>query len=1070
MNKTIKIIKSPRWRREDLHRAILFVSMLAVLNTFNGFAGNYFPDPQPSFNTQPQKRQVTGTVMDAKGEAVIGANIIEKGTTNGTVTDVNGGFSLSVENNGILQVSYIGYLTQEINTAGQTAVSVILQEDTQALDELVVVGYGTMKKSDLTGAVSRVTLNDKTSLPNMNLSQALSGTMAGVNLSSRGMAGGDSDISIRGQTSLSASKTPLIVLDGIIFNGRLNDINVSDIEYIDVLKDASAAAVYGSRSANGVIIITTRKGRSEKPKITVNAYYGTQFETNHPVKYMNGDQYALRMLDYYYQQSLYNWYGEYARGLKEVSSKPARPDASDREIVASYLRTREEMENYKAGNNIDWFDVVMRDKPVIQNYDVSYSGSTNKVNYYISGSYTGEEGIIVNDQWDRLTFNSKVDGKITDWMSVGFNVNYSYQDYSGREPAFVDVRKASPLANNDLESPDKYVVYLTGENYMPHPLGWTKIKNEDIRNSLFLVAGTRMEVPFVKGLSYDFNYSNTYRNRKNNSFYPASMHSGAANKGKAEKIPEEERSWIFNNIITYLRSFGEHSINATLLYSREKSTGEKFRFTSEGFENEALGYYQMGFGTILSTGDNAKWQETGVSYMGRLNYTFRNRYMATATIRRDGFSGFGANSKYVDLPSFSLGWIASEERFLENLKWLYLKFRLSYGQNGNQGAGRYTSLSKMSSDNYVYDKTTGVGLYPNFNQLGNASLAWEKTSSFNLGIDFGLLRNRRISGSLDLYTSETSNVLVKRKLPYSSGYEQGWTNIGRVKTRGVDLELKSSNIETKNFSWNSTFTFSLNRDKISKLYGGESDKDVGNSWFVGQPIQSLYNYNITGLWTEEDLFSKTYTEQGNMTPEEMGWTPGQIYPGWRPGQWKYKDRNGDGIIDPDNDREVVGYKSPNFRFSSSNTLVYKNWSLYFMLNSIQGGNGYYMLNNAEFLNVSSRSDDVYRVNQPAIRQYWTPDNGVTNATGIYNSQPQSGAIYQSRSFVRLQDISLMYKCSPDLLKSFGSFDYLQFYVSGKNLYTWTGWQGWDPELADDADNRKFRPNTRNIVVGIKFAF
>ena len=1070
MNKTTKIIKSPRWRREDLPRAILFVSMLAVLNTFNGFAGNYFPDPQPSFNTQPQKRQVTGTVMDAKGEAVIGANIIEKGTTNGTVTDVNGGFSLSVENNGILQVSYIGYLTQEINTAGQTAVSVILQEDTQALDELVVVGYGTMKKSDLTGAVSRVTLNDKTSLPNMNLSQALSGTMAGVNLSSRGMAGGDSDISIRGQTSLSASKTPLIVLDGIIFNGRLNDINVSDIEYIDVLKDASAAAVYGSRSANGVIIITTRKGRSEKPKITVNAYYGTQFETNHPVKYMNGDQYALRMLDYYYQQSLYNWYGEYARGLKEVSSKPARPDASDREVVASYLRTREEMENYKAGNNIDWFDVVMRDKPVIQNYDVSYSGSTNKVNYYISGSYTGEEGIIVNDQWDRLTFNSKVDGKITDWMSVGFNVNYSYQDYSGREPAFVDVRKASPLANNDLESPDKYVVYLTGENYMPHPLGWTKIKNEDIRNSLFLVAGTRMEVPFVKGLSYDFNYSNTYRNRKNNSFYPASMHSGAANKGKAEKIPEEERSWIFNNIITYLRSFGEHSINATLLYSREKSTGEKFRFTSEGFENEALGYYQMGFGTILSTGDNAKWQETGVSYMGRLNYTFRNRYMATATIRRDGFSGFGANSKYVDLPSFSLGWIASEERFLENLKWLYLKFRLSYGQNGNQGAGRYTSLSKMSSDNYVYDKTTGVGLYPNFNQLGNASLAWEKTSSFNLGIDFGLLRNRRISGSLDLYTSETSNVLVKRKLPYSSGYEQGWTNIGRVKTRGVDLELKSSNIETKNFSWNSTFTFSLNRDKISKLYGGESDKDVGNSWFVGQPIQSLYNYNITGLWTEEDLFSKTYTEQGNMTPEEMGWTPGQIYPGWRPGQWKYKDRNGDGIIDPDNDREVVGYKSPNFRFSFSNTLVYKNWSLYFMLNSIQGGNGYYMLNNAEFLNVSSRSDDVYRVNQPAIRQYWTPDNGVTNATGIYNSQPQSGAIYQSRSFVRLQDISLMYKCSPDLLKSFGSFDYLQFYVSGKNLYTWTGWQGWDPELADDADNRKFRPNTRNIVVGIKFAF
>lgn len=1023
-----------------------------------------------SFSAQQQKREISGIITDAKGEPVIGANVIEKGTTNGTVTDIDGHFSLLIERDAVLQISYIGYLTQEVSTAGQNTINLTLHEDTQALDELVVVGYGTMKKSDLTGAVSRVTLDDKTSLPNMNLSQALSGTMAGVNLSNKGMAGGDSDISIRGQTTLSANKSPLIVLDGIIFNGKLNDINVSDIEYIDVLKDASAAAVYGSRSANGVIIITTKKGKSEKPKIAFNAYYGTQFETNHPVKYMNGDQYAVRMLDYYYQQNLYNWYGDYARGTKDVSTKPVRPDASNRDIVSSYLRTQEERENYLAGNNIDWFDVVMRDSPVIQNYDLSYSGSANRVNYYISGSYTGEEGIIINDQWERLNFTSKVDGKVTDWMSVGFNVNYSYQDYSGREPAFVNVRNASPLANYDLDSPDNYVIYLTGENYMPHPLGWTKIKNEDIRNSLFMVANTRIDIPFVEGLSYDFNYSNTWWNRKNNSFYPASMHDGAANKGRAEKIPEEERSWIFNNIITYLRSFGDHSVNATLLYSREKSTGEKFRFTSQGFDNEALGYYQMAFGTILSTGDNAKWQETGVSYMGRLNYTFRNRYMATATIRRDGFSGFGINSKYVTLPSFSLGWIASEEEFMQDLHWLYLKLRLSYGQNGNQGAGRYTSLSKMSSNNYVYDKTTGVAVYPNFDQLGNASLAWERTSSFNLGIDFGLLKNRRISGSLDVYTSETSDVLVRRRLPYSSGFEQGWTNIGRVDTKGVDLELRSTNIETKDFNWNSSFTFSLSRDEITKLYGGEKDIDVGNSWFVGEPIQSLYNYNIIGIWTEEDLLSKTYTEQTGKTPTEMGWTPGQIYPGWRPGQWKYKDLNGDGIIDPDNDREVVGYKSPNFRFSFSNTLAYKNWSLYFMLNSIQGGNGYYMLNNAEFLNVSSRSDDVYRVNQPAVRQYWTPDNGVTDATGIYNSQPQTGAIYQSRSFVRLQDVSLMYKCSPALLKRLGGFDYLQLYVSGKNLYTWTKWQGWDPELADDADDRKFRPNTRNVVVGVKFAF
>lgn len=1061
----MKLKKRPK-RRDFI---TLLITIFIFIGTIIGSAKDNRPITE-AFSLVQQQKKISGVVLDTYGEPIIGANIIEKGTSNGTVTDIDGNFSMTIENEGVLQISYIGYLTQELTTEGLTSFNITLLEDTQALDELIVVGYGTMKKSDLTGAVSRITLDDKTTLPNMNLSQALSGTMAGVNLSSKGMAGGDADISIRGQTTLSANKSPLIVLDGIIFNGRLNDINVSDIEYIDVLKDASAAAVYGSRSANGVIIITTKKGKSEKPKITFNAYYGTQFETNHPVRYMDGEQYAVRMLDYYYQQNLYNWYGEYARGIKDVSTKPSRPDVSDKEVVASYLRTQEEKDNYIAGNNIDWFDVVMRNNPIIQNYDLSYSGSSNKANYYISGSYTGEEGIIVNDQWERLNFTSKVNGKITDWMSVGFNVNYSYQDYSGIEPDFTDVRNASPLANYDLDSPDNYVIYLTGENYMPHPLGWTKIKNEDIRNSLFMVANTKIDIPFVEGLSYDFNYSNTYWNRKNNAFYPASMHDGATNKGKAEKIPEEERSWIFNNIITYLRSFGEHSINATLLYSREKSTGEKFRFTSEGFDNEALGYYQMAFGTILSTGDNTKWQETGVSYMGRLNYTFRNRYMATATVRRDGFSGFGINSKYVTLPSFSLGWVASEEQFMEDLKDLYLKFRLSYGQNGNQGAGRYTSLSKMSNNNYVFDNATGVAVYPNYEQLGDASLAWEKTSSFNLGIDFGLLKNRRISGSLDLYTSKTSEVLVNRRLPYSSGFEQGWTNIGHVKTKGIDFELRSMNIDIKDFNWSSAFTFSLTRDKLSKLYGDKSDRDIGNSWFVGEPIQSLYNYNIVGIWTEEDLYSKNYTEQSDMTPEEMGWTPGQIYPGWRPGQWKYEDLNGDGIIDPDNDRKIVGYKSPNFRFSFSNTFSYKSWSLYFMLNSIQGGNGYFMLNNADFLNVSSRSDDVYRVNQPAIRQYWTPDNGVTNATGIYNSQPQIGAIYQSRSFVRLQDISLMYKCNPTILKKLGGFDYLQLYISGKNLYTWTKWQGWDPELADDADDRIFRPNTRNIVIGVKFAF
>lgn len=1042
-------------------KTLLYIcSMLSCIILFTNHT-NAIPEALPVTNAtiDQQANVIRGTITDEKGEPIIGASIIEKGTTNGIISDIDGNFSITVPANAILSISYIGYEPLEVQVTNQKTLNIVLKEDIKALDEVVVVGYGTMKKSDLTGAVSRVTLDDKSSLPNMSLAQALSGTMAGVNLSSKGMAGGGSNLTIRGQTTLSANKTPLIVLDGIIYNGELNDINVSDIEFIDVLKDASAAAVYGSRSANGVIIITTKKGRSEKPRIAFNAYYGTQFETNHPVKYMDAEQYAVRLTDYYYQQGLYKWYATKPTG---PTGRPVRPDITNREIVASTLRTQEERDNYLAlgngYNEIDWLDVAMRDNPVIQNYDLSYSGSTDKVNYYFSGSYTGEEGILVNDQWDRYTFNTKLDGKVTNWMSVGFNVNYAYQDYSGRAAELFEARYASPLANNDLASPDDYVTYLTGENYMPHPLWPTKTTNEDIRNSLFFVANTKINIPFIEGLSYDFNYSNTYWNRKNSTFYPVSTKEGIINNGKAEKIPEERRSWIFNNIITYLRTFGDHSVNATLLYSREKYTGESFRFTSENFDNDVLGYYNMALGTKLSTGDNKRWQETGVSYMGRANYTYKNRYMATATVRRDGFSGFGINSKYVTLPSFSLGWVASEERFMEKADWLYLKLRLSYGQNGNQGAGRYSSLAKMSNTSYAYGGTTGVAVYPNFNELGNSSLAWEKTASFNLGIDFGLLDNRRISGSVDLYTSKTTNVLVKRKLPYSSGYEQGWTNIGGVDTKGIDLELRSNNLMTKDFNWTSAFTFSLSRDKISKLYGNGGDSDIGNSWFVGESIQAVYNYNIIGLWTEEDLYS------------------GNIYEGWYPGQWKYEDLNGDGKIDPDNDRKVLGTKAQNFRFSFSNTLAYKNWSLYFMLNSIQGGNGYYILNNATYLNVAERSDDVYRINQPAIRQYWTPDNGVTNATGIYNSQPQSGGIYQDRSFVRLQDVSLMYKFSPKLLKTLGGFEYLQLYASAKNLYTWTNFQGWDPELADeDSDddplkNKRHIPNTRNVVFGIKLAF
>ncbi|MDR1780442.1 MAG: TonB-dependent receptor [Tannerella sp.] len=1005
-----------------------------------------------SFAAFGQKR-VTGKVADASGEAIIGASILEKGTTNGIVTDINGDFSLAVGDNAVLQISYIGFITQEVAVGNRTQINITLAENVEALDEVIVVGYGTMKKSDLTGAVGRVTMDATAKLPNTSLAQTLSGASAGVSINPNGADEGNATISIRGKTSLSANDDPLIILDGIIYNGSINNINVNDIEYIDILKDASAAAVYGSRSANGVVLITTKKGKQGKPRIQFNAYYGVQGAGNVRPEVMNAEQYALRMTDYYYQQELYAWY---KTNPTSDAGKPAYPNVADRTVVAQSLRTQEERDMYiPGGYDIDWVDVALADNPTIQSYDASFSGATDRVNYYVSASYTGEERILVNDLYDRYTFNTKVDGKLTNWLSAGLNVNYSYRDYSGMAASLNDARVASPLAKvTDPNYPES--VYLTGENYMPHPMRGLLVDDVDIRNELFFVGNFKIEVPWVKGLTYDFNYSNTYNNRKRNRFYPVTTSNGVGTNGQAQRRPEETRSWIYNNIITYDNTFGDHHIQGTLLYSREKYAGESYVFTSEYFENPILGFSKMDMGTKLSTSDNKMWEEMGVSYMGRVNYQFKKRYMAGATVRRDGFSGFGANNKFVTLPSFSLAWVASEESFIqESLPWLYAKLRLSYGQNGNQGIGRYSSFAQMSTQSYVYGSTSVVGVYPSV--MGNSSLRWEKTNSYNLGIDYGFF-DRRINGSIELYLANTSDVLVKRKMPWSSGYEEIWTNIGGIQNKGIEVQLNAGIIETQDFQWDMGVNFTLNRDKITKLYGGENDIDVGNSWFVGEPIRSIYDYKMAGgLWTEQDLYS------------------GNILSGWYPGQYKYVDTNGDGSITVD-DRQIIGTRTPNYSFSVSNTFNYKNWSLYVFINSIQGGNGYYLWNNYDYVNVSSRSDDVYRINQSAVRPYWTPTNGVNNATGVYNSPAVTSGVYEDRSFVRLQDVSLSYSFSPKVLKFLGGLEYLQLYLAGKNLYNWTNFSYWDPEYvsensgADSNSSRPHLPATRNVVFGVKLAF
>lgn len=1030
--KLLKLLeKSPKGLLYKLlFPSLYFVCLMVQANEDMGTDLYYSPLQQAEIT-------VSGMVTDENGEPIPGATVSIPGTGVGTATDIEGKYTLSVPEGSTLVFSFIGFETQNIVVGAQSIINVTLIEDMASLDEVVVIGYGTQKKSDLTGSVVRVSMEDRGFQANTNLFQALSGAAAGVNVQGAGLAGGEPNVSIRGQTSLSANDDPLIVLDGIIYNGAIADINTSDVESIDILKDASAAAVYGSRSANGVMLITTKKGKTDKPVLSFNMYYGYQDMTNNPMKVMDTEQYAIRLVDYYYQQDLYQWY---YTNPTSATGKPIRPEITDREIVAARLRTQEERDNYIAGNAINWVDEVTQLAP-IQNYNLSLSQQSERSNYFVSGSYTNEDGILKNDNFKRLTLRANIESKVTDWLTFGLNSSYSYRDYSGIEASLWNARRGSPLANNKIGSPN-HDMFLTGEAYMPYPLNNLYVDNSDIRNNLFLVGRARITVPWVQGLSYELNYSNTYSNGNNNTFYPFNTPQGSSNKGEAIKNPEEERSWIVNNIATYIKTFGDHQINATLLYSREYRHANSSTLTTSGFDNPVLGYNNMGLGTLPLL-ESTAWEENSLSYMGRFLYTFKDRYLLTGTVRKDGFSGFAANNKFATFPSVSLGWVVSDESFLSDNSRLFLKLRTSYGKNGNQGIGRYSSFSRMAADPYVYGSATAIGVYPNI--LGNANLGWETTSSFNGGVDFGFL-NRRISGSVDAYKSRTTNVLVSRALPPATGFEDVWANIGSIDNKGIELELATVNLEGR-IRWESNFIFSLNRSEITKLYGGENDQDIGNSWFVGEPISAIYDYEKAGgLWTEEDLYR------------------GEILDNWYPGQYRYVDQNEDGVIDPTSDRTIIGYEAPNYRFSINNTLSYNNFTLSFFINSIQGGNGFYLMDNSSVVNVAWNADDVYRINASAVRPYWTPENGVNNSTGVYNTPVRQSGIYESRSFVRLQDISFSYSFGPTFLETM-NLERCQIYLSGKNLYTLTNWSGWDPETGTSD-----LPLMRNITAGVRLSF
>lgn len=981
-----------------------------------------------------QIKTITGTVLDPQGETVIGANILVKGTTNGTITDVDGKFSLEAAEGDILQVSYIGYNTQEITIKRQSVLKVTLQEDQQSLEEVVVIGYGAVKKKDLTGAIAQVKTDKYATQQSTNVLDMLNGTVAGFNSNIGTTASGSSEMEIRGPASLSANNSPLVVLDGVIFNGSINDINPSDIETVDVLKDASSAAVYGSRSAAGVIIINTKRGKGEKMTINFSAQLGlSDFTKNIRPNDLEG--FIQRRQDFQRRinpdkpDGYYNNPNNLPDGL-DINTWQ-NYDASYQEDPLRTWMTRInlrdiEQENYLNGNVYDWYGEATR-PGLRQNYDVNISGGIGKTKYYWSLGYTDNQGYLKGDEYKTIRSRLNADTKVAEFLTVGINAQFSNKDESKEAIKLSDIRSQSPLGQPYNEKGELKWYPHDDSGIEKNPFLLYKERDKfNVTQNLFANIYADLKLPF--GFGYKVSFINRYDWQKNYYYDPSTIPTGNKTGGFGQRINYSLYEWQVDNIISWKKTFGIHDFYATFLYNAEKNqtwkdTGENINFTP----SEALGFHQLGAGSS-PTIKNEDTYSTGTAIMGRLNYTLLNRYLLTLSIRRDGYSAFGMENPYATFPSGALAWNLSDESFF-NIKWINnLKIRASYGINGNRDIGIYDALAQLETTKYLTDGTFISGIYSN--SLANRLLKWEKTKAMNLGIDFSVLDNR-LTGSLDYYHMTTNDLLLKRSLPTIIGYENVMSNMGELQNKGLEMTLNSYNIQNENFYWNSTFTFSFNRNKIKHLYGeminildengnvvGQKEADdISNNWFIGQSIDRIWDYRFEGIY--------------QLGEEEAAKSFGKV-----PGDIKLYDPNGDGVSTQE-DKVFQGYTKPRFRLGLRNDFtVFQNFQISCF---IRADLGHWSKNSL----LSSKSQVEDRRNEYAL-PYWTPENPTNKYTRLNTVDTPEYSIYESRSFVRLQDLSIAYNIPENITKNL-RVGRCKVYLSGRNLVTFTKWSGWDPE-------------------------
>ncbi len=1002
----------------------------------------------PSTITQQKGRIINGVIIDAKGETIIGANVSVKGTTIGTITDIEGKFNLNIPDNATLLISYIGYISQEIKISNQRDLTIILAEDNQQLDEVVVVGYGVAKKSDLAGSVVRANLSTLQESPNVNLMQGLHGTTPGLNVGQVTSAGSEPTISIRGKNSISGTSSPLIVLDGIVFRGNMTDINPNDVESIDILKDASAAAIYGSQAANGVILITTKTAKTaSKPIVSYNTSITLQSLSNKSLLPEGRDGFIRKVGDAFLNES---------RILDEdgLPTSQMNPSWDPMSKLDSGLQGA-----YDDGTDINWWDRFTNATPYIWSNDVSVRGRSETSGYFMSFGYLDQKNLILNDTYKRYSIRMNLDTQVTKWLKLGTQSFFTFSDYSGSSPDLSVVVKMPPLFVPTDEN-GNYIDRYTAYN---NPYNTISTDNLDTRSHLSGTFYADVDIPFIKGLNYRINVSENLIMNKDFS-YNKTTGTTSTSGGSASKANDSQYTWSVDNIVTYKRTFGKHDVNATLVYGAER---RKYEYTLAGakdFTNGALSYNDFSTADATTKTANASaWQESSLYTMLRLGYVYAGKYIFTGTIRRDGFSGFGANNKFAVFPSGAVAWRINEEEFMKSLNWLdNLKLRLSYGQSGNRTMSRYETLAKLTpstgnGSGYISNLgEVNAGQY--ISKLANDDLKWETTTTFNVGLDFGTFGNR-LSGTFDVYKSNTKDVLYAINIPSMNSVNTISSNIGKIANAGFEASITGTPVKTHDFQWDITFNYSMNRNKVVSITGVDADGDgkeddlPSNKIFIGKPYGVCYDYRINGIYSLDDARN------------------GLIPAGYEYGEYRVVDLNpaadGSYKITAEDDREIIGYTDPAYRFGVQNTFTYKNFELKFFINSVQGGSKYYYGQPGSSLRDPG---NIYKDNSFKF-DYWTPEN--QNATyrkiGRYSSgMSASFSPYQQRSFVRLQDVSLSYTVPKAFLNKIG-FSYAKIFITGNNLLTLTKWDGWDPETGSGMDYGAY-PVLKSFSAGLNIEF